>query len=272
VGGQLRYRKDLYEGTADYYDRFRPRYPAALVDHLRAHVPLKGTGRLLDLACGTGHLAFALVGDGAEIWAVDQETGSIEFARRKALRLGATHIRWIAAAAEDVALKGAFDLVTIGNAFHRLDRDVVARRLVPHLRDGGCVALVWGGTPWRGTQAWQGVLHATLERWRDTVGARDRVPQGWEQVMDREPHEQVLQRAGLAYEGRFEFSVVKRWTVESLIGFVYSTSDLNRAVLGRHTAAFERDLRRDLLGCRPDGTFEQDLTFAYQLARRTSPR
>jgi 2-polyprenyl-3-methyl-5-hydroxy-6-metoxy-1,4-benzoquinol methylase len=69
-----------------------------------------------------GHLAFALAGDGAEIWAVDQEAGSVEFARRKALRLGATRIRWIAAAAEDVALEGAFDLVAIGNAFHRLDR------------------------------------------------------------------------------------------------------------------------------------------------------
>jgi hypothetical protein len=90
--------------------------------------------------------------------------------------------------------------------------------------------------------------------------------------MDRDPHEHVLQRARLAYEGGFEWSLVKRWTVESLIGFVYSTSDLNRAALGRHADAFESDLRRDLLACRPDGTFDQDLTFAYQLARRTSPR
>jgi SAM-dependent methyltransferase len=272
VGGPLRYRKGLYEGTAAYYDRFRPRYPDVLLDDLRARVHLDGTGRLLDLACGTGQLAFALEGDVAEVWAVDQEAGSIEFARRKALRLEATHIRWIAAAAEDVALEGAFDLVTVGNAFHRLDRGVVARRLVPHLRDGGCMALVWGGAPWRGTRAWQGVLHAILERWRDAMGARDRVPQGWEQVMDRDPHEDVLRRAGLAYEGRFEFTIVQRWTLESLIGFVYSTSDLNRAVLGRHSDGFESDLRRHLLACRPDGAFDQDLTFAYQLARRASAR
>jgi 2-polyprenyl-3-methyl-5-hydroxy-6-metoxy-1,4-benzoquinol methylase len=82
-------------GTADYNDRFRPRYPDVLLDDLRAHVDLDGTGRLLDLACGMGHLAFAFAWDVAEIWAVDQEAGSIEFARRKAMHLGATDVRWM---------------------------------------------------------------------------------------------------------------------------------------------------------------------------------
>jgi hypothetical protein len=41
--------------------------------------------------------------------------------------------------------------------------------------------------------------------------------------VERDPHEQVLRRAGLSYEGKIEFSVATRWTVESLIGFAYST-------------------------------------------------
>jgi hypothetical protein len=88
--------------------------------------------------------------------------------------------------------------------------------------------------------------------------------------MDQDPHEQVLRRAGLSYEGLFEFSTVERWSVESLIGFVYSTSFLNRAVLEHHVDAFESDLGRRLHACCPDGVFEQDLTFAYELARRTT--
>ena len=242
VAGELRYRKDLFAGTAEYYDRFRPPYPAVLLDDLRGRVPLRGTGRLLDLACGTGQVAFALAADFAEVWAVDQEAEFIEFGERRAQTLGVTNIRWIAAAAEDVALEGAFDLVGIGNAFHRLDRDVVAKRLVPHLSERGCVALVWGGPAWRGDRPWQRVLVDTLERWMDAVGARDRVPEGWEQAMEQDPHEQVLRRAGLAYEGSFEFSAVKRWSVESLLGFVSSTSFLNRAVLGHRVDEFESDL------------------------------
>jgi SAM-dependent methyltransferase len=265
-----RYRKDLFAGTAEYYDRFRPPYPTVLLEDLRARVSLGGTDRLLDLACGTGQVAFALAADVAEVWAVDQEAESIEFAKRKAQSLGVTNIRWIAAAAEEVGLEGAFDLVAIGNAFHRLDRAAVARRLVPHLPERGGVALLWGGTPWRGDRPWQHVLADTLEGWMDAVGARHRVPTGWEQVIDQDPHERVLRRAGLSYEGLFEFSVEERWSIETLIGFVYSTSFLNRTVVERHVDEFESDLRRRLLACCADGVFEQDLTFAYELARRAT--
>ena len=117
MAGELRYRTDLFKGTAEYYDRFRPPYPAVLLDDLRAKVPLGSGARLLDLACGTGQVAFGLAADVAEVWAVDQEAESIEYARRKAASLGVTNIRWIAAAAEEVVLEGAFDLVAIGNAF-----------------------------------------------------------------------------------------------------------------------------------------------------------
>jgi SAM-dependent methyltransferase len=270
VADEPRFRKDLFQGTAEYYDRFRPPYPAVLLDELRDRVRLGPRSRLLDLACGTGQIAFALAQDVAEVWAVDQEPESVEFGQGKAQRLGLSGIRWMAAAAEDVALEGPFDLVAIGNAFHRLDRDTVARRLVPHLTDCGCVALLWSGTPWLGDRPWQGVLHETLERWRDAVDARDRVPEGWEAAMVRDPNERVLRRAGLSYEGLFGFSVAECWSVESLIGFVYSTSFLNRTVLGQRTDAFEADLRDKLLAARPDGVFEQDLTFAYELARRTA--
>jgi SAM-dependent methyltransferase len=268
MAAELRYRDDLFKSTAEYYDRFRPPYPPVLLDHLKTHVPLIGTSRVLDLACGTGQIAFALAKDVGELWAVDQEVEAIEVGRRKAARLGIETIRWIASTAERAELKGAFDLVAIGNAFHRLHRDAVVRRLVPHLRDGGCVALLWGGTPWRGNQPWQRALDETLERWMDGVNARDRVPQGWEEAMDRDPHTDVLRRAGLAYEGKVEFPAVIAWTVNSLIGFVYSTSFLNRGVLYGRIDAFEQDLRARLLECAPDGVFEQDATFAYELARR----
>lgn len=246
-----RFRKDLYRGTAEYYDRFRPPYPAVLLDDLRARVPLDGTGRLLDLACGTGQVACALAPDFAEVWAVDQEPDAVEFGRRKAV----DNIRWIAASAEEVPLDGRFDLVTIGNAFHRLDRDAVARRLVAHT---GCVALLWSGTPWGGDLPWQQALTATIADWKG---------EGWQQPDDEDSHEQVLRRAGLTYEGLFEFSVVHRWSVESLVGFLYSTSFASRAVLGDQADAFERDLRARLLACSPDGVFEQELTFAYELTR-----
>jgi len=261
------YRGDLFKGTADYYDRFRPPYPPVLLDGLRVRVPIGGTARLLDLACGTGQIAFALAGDFAEVWAVDQEAEFVAFGNAKAQRLGVANIHWLAASAEDVSLDGPFDLIGIGNAFHRLRRQHVAQRAMSLLAPGGCLALLWRGTPWRGDRCWQQTMNDTLQHWMRTADATDRVPADWEQAMDRDRHDAVLRRAGFSYEGRFEFATEHDWTVETLTGFVSSTSFLNRGALGVHVEAFERDLREQLLACDPGGVFRETTSFAYELAR-----
>jgi SAM-dependent methyltransferase len=272
VSGAPVYRKDLYEGTAEYYDQFRPPYPSALLDDLRVRVPIDGRGRLLDLACGTGQVACALAGDFAEVWAVDQEDEFVEFGRAKTRSSGLRNTLWVTASAEEVKPEGRFDLVTIGNAFHRLRREVVANRLLPHLAPGGCIALLWGDTPDRGDQPWQQAMTDTMRRWKRRVGAQDRVPDNWELLIDQDPHDQVLQRAGYLCEGRFEFSATHHWTVESLIGFVYSTSVLSRAALKDHGEEFETDLRERLGYCNPEGVFDEEASFAYDLARRPTLR
>jgi len=265
---ELRFRTDLYRGTAPYYDRFRPPYPEALLDDLCRRLPVTGRGRLLDLACGTGQIAFPLADRFAEVWAVDQEPESVAFAKAKAAMEGVTHIRWLAGAAETVDLDGPFELVAVGNAFHRLDRPAVARRTFSWLEPGGGVALLWGGTPGRGSRPWQTALAALYEEWMARLGVTDRVPAAWEQVMDRYPHEQVLAEAGFEYEGRFEFTVELDWTVESLGGFSYATSFLNREVLGTRVAEFEKDLSDRLGSYAEKGKFPEQASFAYQLARK----
>jgi SAM-dependent methyltransferase len=265
---RARFRKDLYRGTAEHYERFRLGYPPVLIDHLRARTGLGPASRVLDLACGTGQITFALAPHVGDVVAVDQEAEAVALGERKAQRLGVPNTRWLVAAAEEVQLDGAFDLVAMGNAFHRLDRNAVAQRLVPHLAPGGGIALLWGGEPLGDGRDWQQVLRDTLVRWRDIAGTQDRVPDDWREAIDRDPHKHVLTRAGLAYEGKFEFRVPHRWSVDSLVGFVYSTSFLSLAALGAHAAAFEEDLRARLLACRPDGEFEQDLSYAYEYARR----
>jgi SAM-dependent methyltransferase len=261
------FRKDLYEGTAAFYDRHRPPYPEALLEDLRQRVPVTGQGRLLDLACGTGQLAIPLSSDFDEVWAVDQEPEAVAFGRNKAEQLGIANIKWLAGAAEDVALDGDFDLAVIGNAFHRLRREVVARRLLSLLAPGGAVALVWGDTPGRGERPWQRELALAFRTWTARLGATDRVPERWEQAMASDPHNTVLERAGFVYEGKFEFIVEQRWTVESLIGFAYSTSLLNLSVVGDRRDEFEHDLRTRLTSCDPDGVFVETASYAYELAR-----
>lgn len=266
------FRRDLYRGTAADYDNYRLPYPRALLDDLCRRAGVGGGGRLLDLACGTGQVAFGLAGSFDEVWAVDQEAESVAFGRAKSDAQGVTTIRWIASTAEDAAVDGPFDLITVGNAFHRVRRSVVAARITSWLSPDRCVALLWGGIPSAGECPWQVEMSRVLETWMNRVGTADRLPPGWADAMESEPHAQVLVRAGLSYVGEFTFAVEHEWTVESLVGFAYSTSMLNRHALGDHAAAFEADLAARLLAAEPAGVFPQTVPFAYELARRPGPR
>lgn len=262
------FRADLYSGTASDYDRYRPPYPKALFDDLRQRVPISGEGRLLDLACGTGQVAFPLASDFVAVVAVDQEAGSVAFGRAKAAAEGLSNLHWITGSAESVVIDGIFEMVAIGNAFHRLKRSVVAERILSWLQPGGCVVLVWAGTPTEGSRRWQKELENLFVEWMDRLGTSDRVPVTWMDAIRADSHEQVLRRAGLEYLGKFEFVEDQTWTVESLIGFAYSTSMLNRQAQGSASAEFEREVAVRLGPYAQDGGLMASASYAYELARR----
>jgi ubiquinone/menaquinone biosynthesis C-methylase UbiE len=262
------FRSDLYRGTARFYDEFRVAYPQQLLDDLRVRARITGAGRLLDLACGTGQITFGLGSSFDEVWAVDQEPEAVEFARAKALRHGMDNVRWIAERAEDVDADGYFELVAIGNAFHRLERRVIAESAMRWLVAGGHLALLWCNSPWDGSLMWQRVMADTLDRWTRKAAATERVPANLNERLAEEPHTNVLASAGFTVVGAFEFEIPYEWSVEKLTGFMYSTSVLSQPALGRNVEAFEKDLRERLLAVEPEGVFREDISFSYTLARR----
>jgi SAM-dependent methyltransferase len=262
------FRPDLYRGTAQCYDSFRLPYPQDLIDDLAGRSGADGTGGLLDLACGTGQIAFALRDRFAEIWAIDQEPDMIAVARQKGGAAGTTRMTFLTSAAEDVQLpQRSFDLVTVGNAFHRLRRRSVAASIRSWLRPGGFLALLWGGSPWDGDAPWQQALHASMALWQDRNEAARRIPPGYDAARRATPDLTILREAGFQIAGRYEFACPHDWTLDEIAGFVASTSVLSAAALGAAALQFDADLRRQLGSCQPDDRFRQDATFAYELAR-----
>ena len=264
----LGFRRDLYQGTAGYYDRFRVPYPKALFDDLLERVNTAERGTLLDLACGTGQITFALHDRFAEVWAADQEPGMTDVVRQKAAAAGIASIRVLTSAAEDLPAPAAsFDLVAIGNAFHRLPRAAVAARAHRWLRPGAFLALLFSGAnPWEGEAPWQRAMAGVVRYWRGKAG--DRVPAGYERDRRERPDLAVLRQAGFEAAGSYRFPAAHTWTAETLTGYAFSTSILSRAALGGHAPAFEADLRRELGPFAPAGGMHETIDFNYQLARR----
>ncbi|MFH8662976.1 class I SAM-dependent methyltransferase [Streptomyces afghaniensis] len=185
-----------------------------MIGDLARRAAPSGRGRLLDLACGTGQLAFPLRDWFTDVWAVDAEPGMTEVVRAKADAVGAAHVRAVTARTEDLdAEPGSFELIVIGNAFHRLNRLQVAQRAYTWLKPGGCLALCWSTSPWAGPWDWQQALDRLLRSWQNTLGASGRVPPGWDRERQQDPDHQVLSRAGFDVAGRHEFSVEYHWTI-----------------------------------------------------------
>ncbi len=237
-----------------------------LLEDLCRRTNATGQGRLLDLACGTGQLAFGLASRFAAICAVDQEAEAIDLARANARARRVRNVRWVVGRAEDIEADRDFHLVAVGNAFHRLQRRRIAESARRWLTPGGYVALVWSTPPWDGDQEWQRVLAHTMQDWVEVAHAADRVPATLDQHLTDEPHAAVLTGAGFAIVGGYDFPTLHEWTIERLTGFMYSTSVLSKIALGSHAPAFEQDLRARLLQVAPDNVFRESIGFHYTLA------
>lgn len=263
-----KFRSDLYKGTADYYARYRVPYPALLIDDLVIRAAVSGSGRLLDLACGPGRVTFALCGHFADVLAIDQEEESVSYARALAAERGVTHVSWQSCRAEELEVSGQFELVTAGDAFHRLDRRRIAALAMEWLQPAGHIALLWTSMPWEGSTPWQNAALECVVHWMHATGSRDNIPSDLAAALTQAPNLAVLADSGLRVIGTYEFAAPHNWTLETLAGFAYSTSILSRSVLGGNVAAFESDLRDRLLSIQPDGNFEDSVSFRYDLAAK----
>ena len=264
------FRPDAFAGVADDYVRYRLPYPAALLDDLLARAQLPPSARLLDLACGPGRVALAITEPFTEIWAVDQEPAMVAAGEREAARQGVRHLRWSVARAEDFEAPAAhFDLVTCGEAFHRLDQPLIAAKVFGWLKPGGAFATLGfgplttpGQAPWR--RALADIVRAYAgEPVQRLQGAPNPTLAG--AIADERA---VLRAAGFADVSDHELHFPHEWTLEALLGNLRSTSVLSRAALGARHGPFEAELAAALLVREPAGRFAELVRCGYTLARK----
>ena len=256
--------KDLFAGTARYYADHRVPYPRDYLADLMEKVEPSRKGCLMDLGSGPGRVAIPLARFFREVRAVDQEPEMIEVGIQESARCGVTNVRWIVSRAEDVeASPDSFEMITIGEAFHRMDRPLVARRALEWLQPGHYLAIMGCNSVWKGKEDWQLRAVEVIARWmkpRRTDGMQASTRRSLSDV-------QVLREAGFVDIENFRFAVPHTWSLDSFIGYLYSTSVVSRRVLGEKVDDFEADLRQTLLSHDSSGYYQETLDFYYDLAR-----
>lgn len=256
--------EDLFAGTAADYAAFRPAYPAALLERVRAAAAPGSPSRLVDLGCGTGELAVPLSAYVDECRALDVSPEMLRHGRERARRAGRANIEWTQAPAEALELPdGSVSLVTVGAAFHWMDRRLVGARALRWLRPGGSLVVAGSNSTWNGTEDWQKLAVEVIQRW---LGPRRRAGGGTFRTSER--HEDALRAVGFTDLADVDFPAEQTWTVDAFLGYLRSTSFASAAVLGDRQAAFEQDMRETLDTHEPSGVHRETVRFHCLLARR----
>lgn len=253
---------DLFAGTADYYESFRPRYPDVMLVDLLERVG--SVGSLVDIACGTGQIAVPLARHVDRVLAVDLEPDMIEVGRAVADKAGIANITWQVGRAEDLDIAAhSVDLLTIGNAFHRLDRELIAARAKQWLRPGGALVVMGYGTHPNSSEPkppWQGIISRVTRTWTGPLS------EAAKRALAAPFHEEMLTSAGFAIE-QHDWTMPRRWTLDELVGLTFSISVSSKRVLGDRADAFEAELRSALLGYDESGEYDEELRFFAIIAR-----
>jgi SAM-dependent methyltransferase len=133
---------ERFSNRADHYRRYRPGYPAGVIDLLHEECGLAAGAAIADVGSGTGIFTKLLLEAGYQVTAVEPND-AMRLAAEEDLR-GFPRFRSVAAPAENTGLPTAcFDAITAAQAFHWFDRGAAAKEFHRLLGTGGWVVVLW---------------------------------------------------------------------------------------------------------------------------------
>ena len=124
------------------YVAYRPKYPAAVLEFMRAELGLSPSAIIADVGAGTGILTEMFLRNGNTVFAVEPNEAMRAAAENL---LGAfPNFKSVAGTAEATTLANtSVDFVTAAQAFHWFDAERALAEFARILKDGGWVALLW---------------------------------------------------------------------------------------------------------------------------------
>lgn len=133
---------ERFTGRVESYRRFRPGYPAKIVDVLRNECGLRSDAEVADVAAGTGLLTEIFLAAGHRVTAV--EPNAEMRAACSELRERYPGLQIVTGTAEATGLPDAsVDLITVGQAMHWFDLERTRREFARVLKPGGWCAVIY---------------------------------------------------------------------------------------------------------------------------------
>jgi SAM-dependent methyltransferase len=133
---------ERFSDRVENYRRYRPGYPAAVIDLVRETAGLEAGATVADVGSGTGILTRLLLEAGWEVFAVEPN-GPMRLAAEEDLASW-PRFHSVEARAEATGLReGSVEAITCAQAFHWLEREAARAEFRRILKPEGWVFLIW---------------------------------------------------------------------------------------------------------------------------------
>jgi SAM-dependent methyltransferase len=252
-----------FETAAPHYLAGRPAYAPRLIERVATFCGLRAGDRVLDLGCGPGQLAVAFAVHAGEVVAMDPEPEMLRLAEIAAADAG-VKVSFTTGSSYDLApSQGRFRLVTIGRAFHWMDRIDTLRRLDGMIEPDGSIALFGDTHPQVPDNAWLTDYRAALDRFAPEGSAR-----GLHRSPDWIGHEAVLLDS--PFDQLDTASVIERrqTPVESLVDRALSMSRTSPGKIGTRADDLAQAIRESMTVHARAGVLSEVIETRALMARR----
>jgi SAM-dependent methyltransferase len=245
-----------FTSAETYYAEHRPGYSDAVIQYLTDRFELDDSARVLDLGCGTGQIAVPLARFVGEVVGMDPNEEMLREARKRvdATATERENVEWRVGSDSDLSDElGPLRLTTMGRSFHWMAQERTLERLYRMTGSSGGIALL-DDVEWfsRGEKAWQDDVYEIASEYVEDLP--DRVPET--DVEYDDPWDELIAGFGFTDVETETFESIREWTVEGIVGYVFSLSFCSPETFGDDRQAFENDLRARL-NERAEDTFVQ---------------
>jgi SAM-dependent methyltransferase len=249
--------------TAEFYEQYRPPYPAEFFRTAAERLKLNTHHALIDLGTGPGPLALGFAPYVGHVAGVDPEPAMLTAARAADARAG-TGVSFIEARAEDLPTDiGSFDVVTIGRALHWMDHKALGPVFARLVVSGGAIVICSAFSARDGSNPWLEDYDVARRRWSDEKllsGSR----RG--ELAHRNPDD-VLGPLGFRVVDIIMVKATQEVSATDLARRVLTFSSSSPAALGDKAEAMLADIEARLLPFSRDGVLTETLMAAASVAR-----
>ncbi|MFC0523012.1 hypothetical protein ACFFGV_05315 [Pontibacillus salicampi] len=149
-----------------------------------------------------------------------------------------------------------------------MNRDSLLTSLYPYLTDGGAICIIDPDRSEQGNREWRDSLHYIVQKW---YGEKRRAGEAYYEH-PKEAYEDIIRRSPFHLEQVRIPSFEWKWSISSLIGYIYSTSFGAKRYVGEDAPYFEQEVRESLHPFEEAGALTESIDLVVNVAWKDKKR